>query len=1181
MFISPNFITPNKMFTGLFKFDWLFFTRKIYFYAVLISFAALGLLTAAAASFPFPDTFKNSPYVITYITGIMSLLCIFSVTLLAAQSMLREKDSQFDLILYATPINKRSYLTSRMAVILLVATLSFALYMVGLLLGHQLFRRYADQYTHVRFWYYIQPFLVLAVPNILLCTGVICSIGAIAKNKMVIYISGLFIYFLYWGVSLFSNSPLMANASPVSPQSMQLMARLDPFGMSAFFEQTQYWSAAQRNSQVLALQGNFLFNRALFICIAGMFILFAYYKFSFTLLGSKKNSRKQPQADSPIPGIAYKAIHTHTRGLRYHLRIWYSYVKLDIGFVIKGIPFWLLILGWDCFFSMELYGDIAGGSRFPEKFATSALMVTNILEMLPTIGLLAVIFYGSEIFWRSQSARFYGIENSSPAPQSVVLLAKWFALSAVPLLVIASNVIIGIFFQLAFGYADIDWGLYLSLFYLIGLPLSLSAAFVSAFQIFCNNRYKGLAVSAVLLLVTNTSLGGLVGLKNPLLRYANVYQGLYSEMNGFDLFLKAFHIKMLYWFFVAGVIFLIGIRVWDRYKKWYALTLLPTVLLSFCIAGALISGYVISSQTIIKSKDERNNWKQAYEERYKKWSNQPQPTIVAVKTNIDLYPETNSYTVNGIYTLVNKSSRPIDSLLLYTDKDLQWQAVQIKEARQLSKDATYGHAWYALKSPLKPGDSTVMKFSFSYRVSAFNGFTQFNAILRNGSFIRISSFFPRFGYMGDNEIEDSTERHNRKMPASNIVKPLEVNADNPYNYGYIILDATISTSKNQTVIGVGELRAKWHTANRNYFRYQTLKPIPFRFAVASAQYAVQRLKHRAISVEAYCQPGHQQNIARLLNDAKKTLDYCEQNFGKYPYRTVRFAEISSFTKGFAATAYPTDFFINEDFGFQNKIESDPHRDILNEQVSHELSHTWWGNALIDPEYQQGSKVLTETLAMYTELMLYKKEYGVENILSRVELHKEIYLAERGFAGEEPLYISDPEKTFLCYDKGMVVMYQMYLLLGEAKINQALKSFLNKYTYPHQPPTTLSLLNEFYTVSNKAQHAKIDELFKQIITYDLQLNKVVLSTENGRYGLTIDIVVKKHKEDGQGNKVMLPFDEPVEIDVEFENGRKQTIEFNHLPNNKFLSFRQKPISITVDPRMRYLDLNAENNVKKIK
>ncbi|NOW96472.1 M1 family aminopeptidase [Mucilaginibacter sp. SG564] len=1182
MFILLNSIILSNMFTALLKFDWLFFARKISFYLVLVLFAALGLVTAAAANFPFQDTFKNSPYVITYIAGIASLLSIFTVTLLAAQSLLREKDSQFDLILYATPINKLAYLTSRMTVIFMVATFSFALFMAGLLLGHQLFRSYTDQYTGFQLWSYAHPFLTLAVPNILFCTGIICSIGAIAKNKMIIYISGLFIYFLYWGISLFTNSPLMANASPVSAQSMQLMARLDPFGMAAFFEQTQYWSAAQRNSQVLALRDNFLFNRVFYTFISGIFIIFAYRKLNFTLSGTKTVSRKQCAAPPQTPTIRYQPLRTQISGSHYLIKAWYSFVKRNLSFVVKSIPFWLLILGWGCFLSMELYGDIAGGSRFPEKFATSALMISNILEVFPIVGLLAVIFYGSEIFWYSQSTRFDALENSSPVPPSIVLMARWCTLSAVLLLLIASNMVIGILFQLLFACPHIDWQLYLSLFYLTGLPLSFSAALVVSIQVFCKNRYKGLAVSTLLLLILNTSLGGLIGLKNPLLLFANVYHGEYSEMNGFDLLLNAFHYKTLYGIFVTAGILMIAIKVWESFQKWYKIKLAPLVLLSICVAGAFISGYVISNQTVIKRKNERNDWKQVYEKKYKKYRDTPQPTIIAVNTDIDLYPENNSYIVKGTYTLVNKSREDIDRVLLYTDKDLQWKAIKIPNAEKASNDAAYGHVWYFLKQPLKPGGSMNMTFSFSYQASAFNGFMQFSAILKNGSFLRISNFYPRFGYMADNEIDDPIERKHRKLPASDVVKPLDAACDSPYNYGYINLNATISTSKEQMAVGIGELKASWHKAARSYYQYQTTQPVPFRFAVASAQYNVLRTRHHGIAVEAYYQSGHQQNIGRLMDDAKQAIDYCEENFGKYPYRTIRFAEISSFTKGFAATAYPTAFFINEDFGFQNKIEHDARRDILNEQISHELSHTWWGNAMIDPEYRQGSKVLTETLAMYTELMLYKKKYGTDNLLSRIKVHKDIYLGKRGFDDEEPLYKADPKKSYLCYDKGMVVMYQLYLLLGESKINQALKNFLNKYTYPNQPPTSLDLINELYAVANKIQQAKIDELFKHIVTYDIQLYKVALSLQrSGHYNLSFNLVSNKYSEDDHGKKLNLPLNGEVELEIEFENGKRQMFAIHNSSGNKLLNLKERPVRITADPKMKFLDVNMENNTSVIK
>lgn len=1149
---------------------------------MLFAFFGFGLFTAMMANFPFPETFRNSPYVITYVTGIMSLMCIFSVTLLAAQSLLRERDSQFDLILYATPVKKIHYLSSRFIIIFIVATLSFALFVAGLLTGHQLFQAHKDEFTHLRVWYYVQPFLVLAVPNILFCTAVICSIGAVSGNKMVIYISGLFIYFLYWGISLFTNSPLMAGASPVSADSMQLMAKVDPFGMAAFFEQTQYWTAAQRNTGLPELKGNFLFNRVLYITVSVVLILFAYYQFGFAIKTNKRMQRP-PSSSKPAPGLDYSPVTTKTTGMGYALSTWRSFVKLDMRSIGKSIPLWLIILGWIFFFSMEMVGEISGGTRLPPRFATSALMITHILELFPIVGLLVILFYGSEIFWRSQGVRFASLENSNPVPPAVLLLSKWCTLSIIPVLLIVCSILTGVGFQLALGYTDINWSLYLSLFYLVGLPLSLCAALIIAIQAFCKNKYLGLIISSLLLLLTNTSLGGMMGLHHPLLRYANAYQGDYSEMNGFDLFLNAFHMKMLYWFFVSAVVFFIAIRSWNRNKKTMfaaknTFKISQGIVLATCLAGAVWTGYIINKETAIPKKGERNNWKQAYEERYKKFKQLLQPTVTDIKTTIDLFPGNNSYTVAGTYTMINKGTVPIDSVLVYADKAMQWQHINVANARLLEKDALFGHYWYKLNTPLQPGDSARMEFRFSYHASAYNGFATFSAILKNGAFMRISNFFPGFGYIADHEIDDPKERSRRKMPVSAGLKPLEEKATTPYDYGYINLDAVISTEKEQTAIGIGELSASWSKDDRNYFHYTTPSPVPFRFVVASARYAIRKIKQRDISIEVYYQPGHDQNIDRLIRDAKQALDYCEQNFGPYPYRVIRFAEISSFTKGFAGTAYPTALFINESFGYQNKIEASPDKDVLNEMVSHELSHAWWGNAAIDPEYREGSKLLTETLAMYTELMLYKKAYGEENIVNRVAVHRDIYLSERAQAGEDPLYRADPIKPFLSYDKGMVVMYQLYRILGEEKINEALKNFLRKYAWPNQPPVATDLLRELYAVSDTVVHEKIDELFQQIITYNVQLTKVSCTGNGKGYDLAARFTIKKYREDGKGKKEELPFNGPLEMGLYFKDGRSQIVTVNG--NSAGLVLPEKPVKVILDPRLLLLNVNTENKEKVI-
>lgn len=1160
------------MIAEILKFDWNFFAKKRSFLLMLLFFPGFGIFTTVAANFPFPETYRNAPYTITYIIGVMSLINIFTVTLLAAQGLLRESDTRFDGILYATPIRKRNYLGSRFMTIFFITALTFGLYVIGLFLGHQLFREHPQDYTNTGIGTYLYAFSVLALPNILFCTGIICSIGVLARNKIAIYISGLFIYFLYWGIAMFANSPLLANASPVSDKTMRLMARIDPFGLSAFFEQTRYWSALTRNNEVITVHGDFLFNRLLFTGIAFGLILLAYKRFTFGV--GKQKTEKQKKDKVPAVSFIYQPIATKIKGYGYDFRAWFSFVKTDVKAIFRTAPIWVMLLGWVFFLAMEIAGNINAGVRLPERLATTNLMVSDILKLFPIIGLLIVLFYGSEIYWRSHSSRFDALEKTTPVSGGVILLAKVTVLSLVPIILIAASILTGLVFQWLNHDATVDWGLYFSLFYLIGLPLVLSAALVIGIQSVSPNRYIGLVISSVLLLLTNTSLGGMFGMKHPLWRFANAFQGNYSEMNGFDLFITAFHVKMLFWTSVM-IVLLIGLitHLKNFRKIHYSL-----LVISLVTAGW--SGIQVATKTTIPKKNEQNNWKQEYEARYKKFESLPQPVITDVKTDVALFPEINAYTVTGTYTLMNKNTTAIDSVLVYADKDFKWSGITIPGAKLVTKDTTYGHYWYRFASPLQPGQTTRMHFHFSYSASAFHDFIRFNTILHNGTFIRISNFFPGFGYRSDNEIEDQKERKKRGLVPSAVVIPLDRKTNSVETF--INLDMTISTASDQTAIGLGTLKKKWKQHNRQYFHYSTESPIPFRFVVASARYAVKKLKYRNIAVEVYYHPEHGQNIDHLIKNAQQTLAYCEANFSPYPYKILRFAEISSFTKGFAGTAYPTGFFINETFGFRNKAEQHPEKDIINEMVSHELSHTWWGNAMINPDYREGSKILTETLAMYTELMLYKKTYGSKNLRSRVAVHRDLYFSGRSFTTEEPLYRSYPDKSFLCYDKGMVVMYQLEKLIGEQQINKALRNILNRYAYPKQPPTANDLLQELYKVSPPALYPKIDEWFKTITTYDIALEEVSCKKDkNGMYDVKIKVAATQYKEDGNGNRKAQNFTEPLEIEISYQDGTSQLLM---IPKEQLglleLKRKQKPVAITLDPNLLFLEMNTEDNHKTL-
>lgn len=1146
---------------------------------MLLFYLLFGFMAGTMANFPFPNTYKNGPYTLNYIIGIASLLCIFSTTVLAAQTLFREKEANFEETLYAAPLRKIPYVTSRFTIILCVSALCYFLLIGGLMAGHLLQATNSEVFGPFRPMNYLQPFFVLLLPNILFCTAVACSIGLFTKNKMLVYVSGVFIYFLYWGVAMFTNSPLIANSTPLSDASLQRSAIIDPFGMAAFLEQTRYWTALQRNNQLLQLSGSLLLNRVIYLFISFALLFVAYTKFRFLTNTNRRKTKKMPETGKSSYS-SYQTVSTHTAALGYELQSLWSLIRMESRNILKGVPIWMICIGWIGFLGIETFSNISGNTRIPESYATTWLMIEGVLSELPLVALMVLLFYGTEVFWRSRDARFDAFENTTALNPLVSQLSKWLSLIPIILLLLMASIVTGVSIQFLKGYTIIDWKLYASLFYFIGLPVTLSAGLIICIQALVRNKYLAIAVSGIVVILTNTSLGKIAGMRHPLLKFANTFQGEYSEMNGFGRDVTAFHYKMIYWSCITIALFMLITKNRKRQPGRTLLSVKNMVLL-LSLAGAGLTGGYIFKQTRITGSSAIADWKQAAENAYAFLKNKPQPVVTAVKTTIDLYPGDESYQVKGIYTLLNKTQAPIDTLYLYGDKELNWRTWKLDGGALVKADTTYGYYVFAADKPLKPGDSTKLQFGFSYTGSAFNAAASYNTIIRNGSFIRISNYFPKPGYNSNNEIEDINERKKRQLPMVNNLLPLE--APREAEKDFISFDATISTDQEQTVISVGELKKQWKKDQRNYFQYNNSTPIPFRFAVASAKYALQKTKHGKTNIEVYYHPGHYRNIDHLVSTAVQSLDYCEKHFGVYPFQTLRFTEIAAFTKGFAGTAYPGSLFINEAFGYQNKLDNNPGKDILTELVSHELSHTWWGNSKISPGYREGSALLTETLAMYTELMIYKERYGESHLADRVNVHKNIYLSERNAAGEEPLYKLHPGKPYLHYDKGMVMMYQLYRLLGEEKINTALQRFYTKFSYPNAGPVSTDLLNEFYSVSSPADRLKIDELFKQVVTYDMVLDKAETSeAAGGAHRLAINAVLYKYAEDGRGKSVSVPFQEPIDVAVYFDKDKYKTVLLK--PNaskiDTTLLFQQKPVKVVLDPDGRFLNRSEEKKEKRV-
>src|SRR5205085_2147694 len=95
---------------------------------------------------------------------------------------------------------------------------------------------------------YLWALAIVTLPNVLLATVVLFAVAASTRSTLATHAAAVAIYILYFVSAALTNSPLMAASRPGAGGST-VVGLLDPFGLSSFFEQTRYWTAAEKNAR--------------------------------------------------------------------------------------------------------------------------------------------------------------------------------------------------------------------------------------------------------------------------------------------------------------------------------------------------------------------------------------------------------------------------------------------------------------------------------------------------------------------------------------------------------------------------------------------------------------------------------------------------------------------------------------------------------------------------------------------------------------------------------------------------------------------------------------------------------------------------------------------------------------------------------------------------------------------
>jgi aminopeptidase N len=358
-------------------------------------------------------------------------------------------------------------------------------------------------------------------------------------------------------------------------------------------------------------------------------------------------------------------------------------------------------------------------------------------------------------------------------------------------------------------------------------------------------------------------------------------------------------------------------------------------------------------------------------------------------------------------------------------------------------------------------------------------------------------------------------------------------------------------------------------------------PILDFFAVQSARYAVAKDRWHDVAIEVYYQPGHEYNLARMIDATKAGLDYFTKNFGPYQYRQFRIIEFPRYAT--FAQSFPNTVPYSEGIGFIARVRDDDPDDIDYPYyvTAHELAHQWWGHQVPGANVQ-GETMLVETLAQYSALMVMKRKYGEAKMQRFLRYELDRYLIGRSTEQKKELPLALVEnQDYIHYRKGSLVMYALADYIGEDNLNRAIRAYRDKWAYKGPPySTTKDLLAEIRAVTPPSLAYVIDDFFDSITLYDNRaLSATAKALPDGRYEVTLDVYARKVKADELGKESEAPLHDLIDIGVLDANNEPLFLEKRRIDRETTtftVVVAKKPARAGIDPYNKLIDRRPRDN-----
>ncbi len=1171
----------------------------------------------------------NAPEPVMNISAVLGGIGMLVSAGMFGDAAARDVSSRMHALFYTSPLGEAHYVLGRFLGAATVNALLLLGVPIGLLVASVMPYMDAGMFGPVQPAAYVQAYLLMLLPNLVLIGACMFAAAVLARHSLATYAGGIAL----WALSL------VAGDFTDGVTNRTLAALADPFGGTAIATVTRYWTPAERNARQIGWPEIMLWNRAIWLSVATLVMLFAAWRFRFvhpvrvprrrgfrrwwqrwsrrgTMDDTTNNSINDAVNDavndtaserlSPLAG-ATQQVATDARSFSPTARVrqtmavasraWRD-IAATKAFLTMLVGALLLVfaVGWDV--GTERFGT----STWPVAQLIAGTVLSTVIAPVMTV-LIAIM--AGELVWRERDVGLGDIVDAAPVSDGVTFVGRFLAL--VGMLVVLQVVLAGagmllqtvrdyhrheplVFLELLFGVKLVD--------YLLFAALALTV------HVLVNNKYVGHLV--VVLCYAFTISAGSLGIRHRLLVYGADPGWVWSDFNGLAPFVQGLVWLKLYWaswalllavlaslFWTRGRSLAFGTRVTlarQRLRGGLQRTAVMAVALIFLLGGFVFyNTNVLNAYTTPAAGAARSAY---FERSYKRYEKASQPRLVAARMRVELYPASRAAELRGTFHFVNRTARPIDSLHVMVNTGVETRVVSFdRPARAALDDSTVGYRIYLLERPIAPGDSLVMTFDVGVHPRGFRNSGAPTDVSANGTYID-RSWLPLFGYQPGREVTDEKVRREQGLPpreAPPTAGDVEARAAEGNDVELVTADVIIGTDSAQTAIAPGTLMREWREHGRHYFQYRSDQPVRFGGTVLSAKYAVRETTWQDIPLQVFHHPTHDVNVDRMLRSMRASLAYYTANFGPYQFRQLRVVEFPQYAN--FARAHPGTIAFSEGSAFLTRIDSgEVDRTFF--VVAHETAHQWWGGQVI-PFGGPGAPMVSETLAQYSSMMVLEAEYGPAMARRFYDYNMDEYLrGRRVFTNREVPLLDVLRQNYVYYYKGAVAMYTLRERLGAAAVNGALRRFLEAYAGPDAPAaTSRALYAELKVATPDSLHPLLSDLFEHITLWNVRTDSV--STTPGGAGgwrVTMYVNAAKARADSIGRQTPIPMDEPVEIGVFSDDsvGADGLGKQLYLQQHRIRSGQQtitvtvptRPARAGIDPYRKFIERSRDDNVKSL-